>query len=231
VQFDLAASGTQRATGWVGSGDGLLALDRNGDGVINDGGELFGSATRLADGSTAGNGYEALASLDDNADGKVDGLDARFGELRVWIDADADGISQEGELKTLADLHINSLNLDVQRGDAVDHGNLIGLTSTYTTEDGASHAAADVWFAQGLSGKVSGLTQALSTFNGGAAAALASAAPAGGQLTASVARLSDALQQFSAPPPGGDAVHTEHESLRLKALQGSAAPGLLALPR
>jgi hypothetical protein len=58
-------------TGWVDAHDGLLALDRNGDGVINDGGELFGSATTLADGGKAANGYAALQSLDSNGDGQI----------------------------------------------------------------------------------------------------------------------------------------------------------------
>jgi hypothetical protein len=54
VQFDIRGEGKAVHTGWVDAHDGLLALDRNGDGVINDGGELFGSATALADGSKAG---------------------------------------------------------------------------------------------------------------------------------------------------------------------------------
>jgi len=228
VQFDLAASGGKRNTGWVGQGDGLLALDRNHDGVINDGSELFGSATQLADGRTAGNGYQALASIDSNGDGVIDAKDALFGDLRVWVDANADGLSQAGELKTLGELHIASLQLNAQRGNAVDNDNLIGMTSTYTTDDGQTHASADVWFAQGMSGNVSGMAQALSAYAGGSA----STPPASGQLAMHSARLAEALQQYGAAGLStGSAVHTEHDTQRLKALQASAPQGLLAAPR
>jgi hypothetical protein len=111
VQFDLAASGSKRTTGWVGSGDGLLALDRNGDGAINDGSELFGSATRLADGSTAADGYAALAALDDNGDGKIDAKDCCT--RLAGVDRCGCGRRQPaGRVEELAELRIASLNLD-----------------------------------------------------------------------------------------------------------------------
>jgi hypothetical protein len=233
VRFDLAASGETRATGWVGGGDGLLVLDRNHDGIINDGGELFGSATRLADGSSAGNGYVALAAIDSNADGVVDAKDSLYGDLRVWVDGNADGVSQAAELKTLAELHIASLNLDARRDGAVDNGNLIGLSSTYTTDDGQQHAAADVWFAQGRGGQASAMAQAMSAFDAGAAAgplSLAMPQPAAG-MGAHAARMADALQRFSLDGQTAGTQLSDHETLRLKALQPSATPGLLAAPR
>lgn len=62
VRFDLNATGTALNTGWVGQGDGLLAIDINGDGQVNDGSELFGSSYTLADGTRAQDGFAALAS-------------------------------------------------------------------------------------------------------------------------------------------------------------------------
>lgn len=100
--FDHDGDGIRTASGWVGKEDGLLVYDRNGDGIINNGSELFGDATRLKNGSTAEHGFAALADLDDNGDGKIDAADKVFSSLRVWRDLNQDGISQEGELLTLA---------------------------------------------------------------------------------------------------------------------------------
>jgi len=149
VKFDLYANGDQVQTGWVSSGDGLLILDRNHDGVINDGSELFGSSTTLANGQKASDGYAALSEMDSNHDGVIDQADTGFAGLKVWIDANSDGVSETGEIRTLASLNISQISLQASVGSAVDNGNKLGLTSTYQTTDGATHAAADVWFATG----------------------------------------------------------------------------------
>ncbi|MGC4062320.1 MAG: hypothetical protein QM749_16330 [Aquabacterium sp.] len=96
THFDLNATGSNALHGWVSPQDGLLVLDRNHDGVINDGTELFGTATILSNGQRAGNGYNALLELDTNHDGKITAADAQFKDLKVWVDANGDGISQPG---------------------------------------------------------------------------------------------------------------------------------------
>jgi transcriptional antiterminator Rof (Rho-off) len=146
VNFDLNATGTVNKVGWVSATDGLLVMDRNHDGKINDGSELFGSATRTNDGKLAGNGYVAMAQEDTNHDLKLDANDAHFKDLRVWVDANHDGKTDAGELKTLGELGITSLDLHAKTGTEVDNGNLLGLVSNYTTTDGAKHEMADVWF-------------------------------------------------------------------------------------
>jgi hypothetical protein len=168
TMFDLLGTGEKINTGWVTGGDGLLVLDRNSDGQINDGGELFGEATLLADGRKAQTGYEALADLDSNADGLINQNDAAFGQLQVWVDADADGLSQAGELNTLESLGITQLDLNASAVAVQNNGNIIGLSSSYQTADGQNHALADVWF---LADKVSGMVQAMSSY---AEAAMAS---------------------------------------------------------
>ncbi len=202
VQFDIKASGAKVNTGWVGSGDGLLALDRNGDGKINDGSELFGSAVTLADGSKAANGYQALAALDSNGDGKIDAKDGAFAELKVWVDSNADGISQAAELTTLAQRGIASLDLAAQKNGAINNGNWVGLSSSYETVDGQSHTMADVWFQNDLRGKASAMAQAITGFGAaGTTAATASgqlALPQPGDTLAAAARMADVLQQFDA---------------------------------
>jgi hypothetical protein len=146
VNFDLLANGQPVQTGWVGSGDGLLVLDHNQDGSINDGSELFGTSTVLADGSKAVDGYQALAQLDTNQDGVISSADAQFAKLGVWIDGNADGQTGGGEVKSLAELNIAQLSLSAQVTTDMNNGNLVGLTSSYQTTDGVNHAAADVWF-------------------------------------------------------------------------------------
>jgi hypothetical protein len=148
VQFDLNGTGVQSQVGWVSAGDGLLVMDRNHDGHINDGTELFGTATKLANGHRAGDGYTAMNAEDSNGDGKLSQADATWDQLRVWVDADSDGSTDLGELLTLDQLGIIELDLNAQRGTEMDNGNLLGLVSSYTTDDGKSHDMADVWFAK-----------------------------------------------------------------------------------
>ncbi|MDK4627444.1 hypothetical protein QG055_09555, partial [Kingella kingae] len=80
--FDHNNDGIRTATGWVSADDGLLVRDLNGNGLIDNGSELFGNNTRLANGQNAAHGYAALAELDSNNDGKVNALDKAFNELR-----------------------------------------------------------------------------------------------------------------------------------------------------
>jgi hypothetical protein len=146
TRFDLSADGSSVQTGWVAPSDGLLVLDRNQDGVINDGSELFGTSTALQNGSKAIDGYQALSEMDSNKDGVINSQDTSFSKLGVWIDSDSDGKTGNYELKSLTDLNITQLNLEAQITRDSNQGNLIGLTSSYQTADGSSHAAADVWF-------------------------------------------------------------------------------------
>jgi len=242
VKFDLLATGNTVNTGWVGGGDGLLALDRNHDGVINDGSELFGSGTTLANGQKATNGYQALAELDTNGDGVIDSKDSLYGDLRVWVDANGDGVSQSGELKTLQQLGITQLNLDAKQDASLNNGNIVGATSTFQTADGQTHAAADVWFqmqAPAISSAVSGLAQAIGSYSSTAATPATSATPkldvtgsgSGNQVAAAMA---DALKQYDAngKPLGAIADQSsDAETLRLKALQSTHAAGFLAVPK
>ena len=145
TEFDLLAGGRKIHTGWVSGGDGLLVLDRNHDGVINDGSELFGEATRLSSGETAANGYIALSAMDSNGDDFITKADSEFSALRVWVDANADGVSEAGEIRTLDSLGIAKLDLAATTSSENDNGNILGLVSNYQTGDGAKHAMADVW--------------------------------------------------------------------------------------
>jgi hypothetical protein len=146
VKFDMLADGTSIQTGWVGPQDGLLVSDRNQDGLISDGSELFGSSTALSNGTKALDGYQALAEFDTNKDGVVDQLDTDFNKLSVWMDSNSDGVTGSGELKSLTELGITQLSVKAESVRESNAGNLVGLTSTYQTVDGKKHESADVWF-------------------------------------------------------------------------------------
>jgi hypothetical protein len=146
VVFDINANGTLHRTGWGDGTDGFLVLDLNGDGVINDGRELFGSGTRLPNGTQAADGYAALAQYDANHDGVIDANDAVFAKLKVWVDADTDGTTDAGELKTLAELGIASLNLNALNAKGNENGNSVILQSSWKDVNGVSHSLADWTF-------------------------------------------------------------------------------------
>jgi hypothetical protein len=148
VNFDLTGTGTASKVGWASAQDGLLVRDLNGDGVINDGTELFGGATQLANGQRAGDGYRAMAALDSNGDGKLSAADDAFGELKLWVDADSDGVTDTGELKGLLEMGVAELNLDYTKTSDLNAGNLMGLVGNYTKTDGTQAAMVDVWFAK-----------------------------------------------------------------------------------
>jgi len=106
----------------------------------------------MPDGSKAKDGYQALAALDSNLDGLIDARDAAFGSLKVWTDANGNGITDARELKSLDSLGIKAIALDAVKTNVVDNGNLIGLMGSYTKADGSVHTAADVWFSVDASG-------------------------------------------------------------------------------
>ncbi|NDE05320.1 MAG: hypothetical protein EB003_11865 [Flavobacteriia bacterium] len=146
VQFDLLATGSRIPTGWVGAQDGLLVRDLNHNGSIDSGAELFGSSTTLPNGEKAKDGFQALAALDSNHDGLIDANDHDFNSLKVWQDANQDGVSQNEELHSLEDLSIKSISLGFTPVSQDDAGNWIGLESKYQTTDEEIHKLVDVWF-------------------------------------------------------------------------------------
>jgi hypothetical protein len=92
IHFDHDGNKFAEQTGWVGKNDGMLVWDKNGNGQIDNGAELFGNNTVLKNGSKADNGFSGLADLDSNKDGKVDANDAAASQLRVFKDANSNGV-------------------------------------------------------------------------------------------------------------------------------------------
>ncbi|MED4330902.1 calcium-binding protein, partial [Schinkia azotoformans] len=142
--FDLDRNGFAEQTGWVGSDDGLLVLDRNHDGIINNGGELFGDQTLLRNGQLAKSGFQALSDLDDNADGKIDSSDTEFNNIKIWRDQNGDGISSESELYSLNELGIKSLSTNFISTNIQDNeGNIQARKGAFERFDGTSGQMGD----------------------------------------------------------------------------------------
>lgn len=117
VHFDVNDDGALDHVQWVrpGGDEGFLALDRNGNGLVDDGSELFGVGTPLIfDGGKAANGFIGLAQYDStdlggNDDGLITEADLIWDELRVWIDVDADGVSRSSEMHSLRSVGLTAL--------------------------------------------------------------------------------------------------------------------------
>lgn len=128
VFFDFDNDGFLEAGGWVGADDGLLVLDKNGNGKVDNLSELIGTDTV--------DGYSVLAGYDQNSDGVIDENDAIYAELQVWRDLNQNGITEAGELSSLSSFGVTQISLNVTPSNQVIAGNAVPFVSTYTKADG-----------------------------------------------------------------------------------------------
>ena len=148
VVFDHNNDGVKTGTGWLRPDDGWLVLDRNSNGTIDNGGELFGVDTVKSDGTQATDGFDALSDLDSNDDGVFDAKDTRFADVRVWRDLNQDGVSQSNELSTLAANNIRSISLNKTTATTnLGNGNAQTATATFTRTDDTTGTAANLGLA------------------------------------------------------------------------------------
>jgi hypothetical protein len=123
VNFDLYGTGSQ-AIAWVAPDDGLLALDANNNGIVDNGLELFGNVQQ-----DFSDGYAHLRTLDTNGDGMLNMLDPAFELLMVWRDVNSNARTDAGEMVPLASLGIHSMSLNAQQTSLVSSGSRIPLVS------------------------------------------------------------------------------------------------------
>lgn len=142
VYWDIDSAlndGVAEATGWVAGGDGILAIDLNEDGVVNNSGELFGDQTGY------GNGFLALAMYDSNSDGLITAEDTIWSDLIVWVEDAVDGIGESYEFYSMDDLLITSINLAYAEVNTTIAGNSILQESSFTI-NGNTRDIVDVYF-------------------------------------------------------------------------------------
>ncbi|WP_281407021.1 DUF5801 repeats-in-toxin domain-containing protein [Mesorhizobium sp. B2-1-3] len=135
VQFDIDGDGAKDQIAWNTSNDGMLAVDLNHDGKIDDGTELF---TPSFGGGKFASGAAALASLDGNHDGVIDHNDAAFDSLLIWKDANTNGASDAGELSHLADNGIVSISTAASPAVGEIDGQTVTGNGTFQMADGTT---------------------------------------------------------------------------------------------
>ncbi len=153
VKFDMDGNGPMQMA-WTapGADNAFLALP-GADGLVHNGQQLFGNFTPQPASDTP-NGFAALAVYDDpknggDGNGVIDARDAIFSSLRLWIDANHDGISQPEELHTLPSLGVNSISLNYKAEQRTDQwGNVFHYRAQVNPGDPASvgRLAYDVFF-------------------------------------------------------------------------------------
>jgi hypothetical protein len=145
--FDLLGTGDAVQTAWpVSDDDAFLVIDLDDDGVVSGARELFGNFTG---GNSYANGFEPLAALDENGDGRLDADDPAFASLRVWRDTDRNGVSAPAELTTVRAAGIASFDVtpaSVPRHESLDeHGNSMPLVGRFTFQNGEPGHMADAF--------------------------------------------------------------------------------------
>lgn len=144
--FNWSGGASCEGTDWPSSATPWLALDRDGDGQISSGAELFGTGTRAAGANRARHGFEALAQLDVDADGAITPRDPAWSALVLWSDHDRDGQSSPDELRSLDSVGLHSLSLGHKSPfECGPDGNCLGQRADVFSNDLPAGQLVDVY--------------------------------------------------------------------------------------
>lgn len=147
VNFDLDNNGFAEKTAWIGTEDGFLSLDVNGNGKIDNGSELFGDQFMRPNGQRSEFGFEALSDFDEDGNGLITEEDSIFEKLLVWIDQNHNGQSEVNELFTLKERNITAISVDYTESNYRDTetGTYMAETAVVTLDNGET-SISEFWF-------------------------------------------------------------------------------------
>ncbi len=136
VYFDHEVDAFAEKSAWVDENDGILVIDKNGNGVIDNGGEIFGDNYIKSDNSKATSGFDALKDLDSNNDGIISVEDESFGLIKI--------LKGDGELISLEEAGIVSIDLNNTSVGSVDeNGNTLVSSGSFVKSDGSIGSLGD----------------------------------------------------------------------------------------
>lgn len=143
IYFDHDNNGYAEKTGWANKDDAFLVMDKNKNGKIDSGTEMFGNNTS----SSAQNGFMALSQYDSNHDGLINSKDSEFKNIKLWQDKNSNGVTDSGELYSLSDAGIKSISTGyIATNNTDSNGNTIKETGFFTRKNGSQGIVSDVWF-------------------------------------------------------------------------------------
>ena len=136
IYFDVDNDGFREQTGWISKNEAILAIDKNENGKIDNQSEMFGS--------TETTGFEDLKAIDSNGDGIINSQDADFNKIRLWQDLNENGVTEEGELKTLTEAGIDSIYTSTYKINSINNNNILTEKTSIQYTDGTTKDLYDV---------------------------------------------------------------------------------------
>ncbi|MBK8115749.1 MAG: hypothetical protein IPK44_15245 [Candidatus Accumulibacter sp.] len=137
VVFDMDGDGVKEWTGWIGKDDAFLVIDANNNGKIDSIAELIGDQNR--------SGFTELSTYDSNSDHILNTSDSTWSKLRLWRDVNSNGLTDNGELLTLAEGGIKSIDLHYTTVNFTAEGNRIHESSIFEKIGGGVGTLVDAW--------------------------------------------------------------------------------------
>jgi hypothetical protein len=233
VTYDYDSDGVAESTAWASADDGILAFDANGDRQATGSEIVFAAA-----GSGFASDLDGVREHDSNHDGVLDANDADFARFGVWQDANANGVSEAGEFRSLGELGITSLSLvSDSKGYVAANGDVLVSGEASFVRGGTSFALADAAFATASLERMAARTAELASTTAAAGAFMAVAAAVTASLPAAAADFAPAASagdETAAPatlqslPASSYTVEQDADAFDGEATAASQAPAMHA---